>query len=144
MSLFLTRQVPWMFCTRRGAGVSELIKGGGRARGFRLFSSPRLEHLPKSRGWMDGRTHGSGLGNHVDVVALEDDLVLLGLGLGDGDALEQLDVADALLTEEVAGCDTRVSSKGAENENRRDEGDTHRISTDFLSSAMMTLIGKWA
>jgi hypothetical protein len=44
---------------------------------------------------------GSGLGNGVDVVTLEDDLVLLGLGLGDGDTLEELDVADALLTEEV-------------------------------------------
>jgi hypothetical protein len=70
---------------------------------------------------MDGRTHGSGLGNHVDVVALEDDLVLLGLGLGDGDALEQLDVADALLTEEVAVCARRVcvSSRGAETEKER-------------------------
>jgi hypothetical protein len=65
----------------------------------------------------------SRLGNGVDVVTLEDDLVLLGLGLGDGDALEELDVADALLTKEVAAHTGRregnVVSTGKGRENRR-------------------------
>lgn len=86
----------------RGAGVSKLRVRTELAGGFLRPLPPRdfTTTLLVEDGWEE--TYGGGLGNHVDVVALEDDLVLLGLGLGDGDALEQLDVADALLTEEVA------------------------------------------
>lgn len=106
---------------------------------------------------------GGRLRDHLDVVALEDELVLLGLGLGDGDALEELDVTDTLLAEEVAGGWRRERGKGGKRkkrtesevstrtdrlvspekrgENERKEA-THRISTDFLSPAMITLMGK--
>lgn len=88
--LFVAERRPRSAGQERGANSS--------CRGCRLLLATPTA-APKCR---DRRTYGGGLGNHVDVVALEDDLVLLGLGLGDGDALEQLDVADALLTEEVA------------------------------------------
>ena len=44
---------------------------------------------------MDG---GGRLGDVLEVVSLEDDLVLLVLGLGDGDTLEHGDLSDNLLS----------------------------------------------
>jgi len=41
---------------------------------------------------------GSGLRDVLEIVSLDDDLVLLGLGLGDGDTLEHGDLSDDLLS----------------------------------------------
>lgn len=46
-------------------------------------------------GSVDG---GGRLGDVLEVVSLEDDLVLLVLGLGDGDTLEHGDLSDNLLS----------------------------------------------
>ena len=40
-------------------------------------------------------------GHSLDVVTLQNDLILLGLGLGDSHSLQHVDVAHSLLTEEV-------------------------------------------
>lgn len=72
-----------------------------------------------------GSVDGSGgLGDVLEVVSLEDDLVLLGLGLGDGDTLEHGDLSDDLLScKEANTRSTKESTK--EGEGGRDD-ETYR------------------
>ena len=90
----------------------------------------------------------SRLRDEVDVVSLDDDLILLSLGFLNGNTLEHLDVTDTLLSQEVTKEireETRVSQqkkgKGTKIEKKLR---IYRISTDCLSSEMITLMGKCA
>lgn len=100
---------------------------------------------------MDG---SGGLRDVLEVVSLEDDLVLLGLGLGDGDTLEHGDLSDDLLScknatqKDEERQRTRARARGEEKkrkkEQTRNEPKKFRMETEFPPSPMMQLMGKWA
>jgi len=81
-----------------------------------------------------------GLRDVLEVVSLEDDLVLLGLGLGDGDTLEHGDLSDDLLScknatqKDEERQRTRARARGEEKEGTEEERTQEVSDGDRVSS----------
>lgn len=82
-----------------------------------------------SDGLLDG---SSGLGDVVEGVALEDDLVLELSGLLDGDTGEHLELADTLLTQEVADLNDSVALSNGKVDREMVRGRTHLVLVALL------------
>ena len=143
MSLFLTRQVPWMFCLLRNGDRGQRVRKGEQIPvAGDVVSSSQLQQPPPSvetgeRTAADWETMSTSLPSRMisSFWVLDSEMVTPSSNL----MLRTRFSPRKLLSAGERG----QLKRGLRGSGKRKEK-THRISTDCLSSAMMTLIGKWA